>query len=70
MKSITVIFSLISIGLACNNSNAQETKIVVMNKYWAKEGKIEQVYNHRLFASEIRKKLGLAVGRVLLSTDV
>ena len=40
-----------------------------MNQYWAKDGMIEKVYKHRLYASEVRKKLGLKVGRVLLITE-
>lgn len=47
---------------------AQNKKIVVMNQYWAKDGKVQEVYQLRLHASEIRKELGLPVGRVLLKT--
>lgn len=51
------------------NVQAQESKkIIVMNQYWAKDGMIEEVYNHRLYASQVRKNLGLKVGRVLLNT--
>ncbi len=62
---------IILIVAACFHSNlfAQEEKIIVMNQYWAKDGKIEEVYQHRLYASEVRKNLGLAAGRVLLNTD-
>jgi hypothetical protein len=46
---------------------AQESKkIIVMNQYWAKDGMIEEVYKHRLYASQVRRNLGLKVGRVLL----
>ena len=52
------------------NVQAQDSKsIIVMNQYWAKDGMIEEVYNHRLYASQVRKNLGLKVGRVLLITD-
>lgn len=70
MKTIKILlFALILCSLI--PVQAQESKkIVVLNQYWAKEGKIEEVYKHRLYASEIRKKLGLAVGRVLLNTKL
>lgn len=42
-----------------------ENSIIVQNYYWAKDGKIEEVYAHRLYASQVRDSLGLAVGRVL-----
>ena len=41
-------------------------RILIQNHYWAKEGKIQEVYEHRLYASSVRKKLGFAEGRVLL----
>lgn len=43
--------------------------IIVQNYYWAKEGKIDEVYTHRLYASQVRDSLGLAVGRVLKRID-
>ncbi|MBN4085155.1 hypothetical protein JYT89_02300 [Flavobacteriaceae bacterium AH-315-B10] len=43
----------------------EDQKIIVQNSYWAKEGKIEEVFKHRLYASQVRDSLGLAVGRVL-----
>jgi len=50
---------------------ADERPIVVQNYYWANAGKIDAVYAHRLYASEVRDSLGLAVGRVLkrIGTD-
>ncbi len=52
------------------NVQAQDSKeIIVMNQYWAKDGMIEEVYKHRLYASQVRKNLGLKVGRVLLITE-
>ena len=52
------------------NVQAQESKkIIVMNQYWAKDGMIQEVYEHRLYASQVRKNLGLNVGRVLLTTE-
>ncbi len=68
MKSQALILLFITVSVSYNLM-AQETRIVIMNKYWAKEGKIEEVYQHRLYASEVRKKLGLEVGRVLLNTE-
>jgi hypothetical protein len=58
----------LSIALSFN-LQAQEKKIVVVNQYWAKNGKIQEVYQHRLYASEVRRELGLAVGRVLFNAD-
>lgn len=68
MKSC-ILFLLCILLLVSSNLLAQEKKIIVMNQYWSKEGKIEEVYQHRLYASEVRKQLGLAVGRVLLNTS-
>jgi hypothetical protein len=42
--------------------------IVVQNFYYALRGKPEEVYRWRLHASEVRARLGLAVGRVLRRT--
>ncbi len=42
--------------------------IVVQNLYYALPGKAEEVYHWRLHASEVRARLGLAVGRVLRRT--
>jgi len=66
MKSIFLLFILFT---PFSDLMAQETSIVVMNHYWAKEGKREEVYQHRLYASEVRKNIGLEVGRVLLNTE-
>ena len=64
------IFILLIITVSLNSSLiGQDTKIVVMNMYWAKEGKIEEVHQLRLYASEVRKKLGLEVGRVLFNKN-
>ncbi|MTI40236.1 hypothetical protein [Fulvivirga lutimaris] len=68
MKTKSFLLLLLTVFLV-SNSLAQDSKIIVMNQYWAKEGKIQEVYQHRLYASEVRKKLGLAVGRVLLNTE-
>ena len=62
------IIGIISLLFSCTEKTSTvqgEGAIVVQNYYWAKEGKIEEVYQHRLHASEVRKGLGLAVGRVL-----
>jgi hypothetical protein len=42
--------------------------IVVQNFYYALPGKADEVYRWRLHASEVRARLGLAVGRVLRRT--
>lgn len=42
-----------------------ERPIVVRNEYWAKEGLVDEVYRHRLHASDVRAELGLYRGRVL-----
>ena len=42
--------------------------IVVQNFYYALPGKADEVYRWRLHASEVRSRLGLAVGRVLRRT--
>lgn len=62
------IAPLLIVTLLAYSTNlcAQDKPIVVINQYWAKEGKIQEVYAHRLYASEVRKKLGLPVGQVLL----
>lgn len=67
MRIIFIFLALFTI-FSCTNTKDQEERIVIQNYYWAKEGKIEEVYQHRLYASEVRKKLGLEVGRVLKRT--
>src|SRR5271170_16851 len=42
--------------------------IVVQNFYYALPGKADEVYRWRMHASEVRRRLGLAVGRVLRRT--
>jgi len=46
-------------------TTAGGTAIVVQNFYYALPGKADEVYRWRLHASEVRARLGLAVGRVL-----
>jgi hypothetical protein len=43
--------------------------IVVQNMYWAKPGLEAQVYQWRLHASDVRARLGLPRGRVLLRQE-
>ncbi len=65
MKKIVPLLILV-LFLGSSTIEAQEDQaIIVQNYYWAKEGKIDKVYAHRLYASEVRDSLGLAVGRVL-----
>jgi hypothetical protein len=49
--------------------NAAPKAIVVQNFYYALPGKVDEVYRWRLHASEVRGRLGLAVGRVLKRTQ-
>ena len=70
-----VIFTILALGmiLSCSqhtqeSKESNEERILIQNYYWAKEGKIEEVYQHRLYASQVRQELGLAVGRVLKRT--
>lgn len=64
MKKLVICFLLLLTIASCTPK--EENTILVQNHYWAKEGKINDVFAHRLYASKVRKKLGLAVGRVLL----
>jgi len=65
MKIYVPVLVLIFL-LPFSKAKAQENqKIIVQNYYWAKEGKIEDVYKYRLYASQVRDSLGLTVGRVL-----
>jgi hypothetical protein len=52
-------------ALAGESVTAGEKAIVVQNFYYALPGKADDVYRWRLHASEVRARLGLAVGRVL-----
>ncbi len=70
MKLLISLVIIILFSFSCTNKNQGKNTIVVHNYYWAKEGKTEEVYAHRLYASEVRKELGLAVGRVLKRTKV
>lgn len=77
MRSSLLFLVTILCFFTCTSTESQEKapisevkeKIIIQNYYWAKEGKIEEVYQHRLYASQVRKELGLAVGRVLKRTD-
>ncbi len=65
MKKLFPLLFLALFLLSLKINAQEEQAIVVQNYYWAKEGKIDEVYAHRLYASEVRDSLGLAVGRVL-----
>jgi hypothetical protein len=66
MKVKNLILPLfLIVCMSCSTAKKQDNAIVVQNSYWAKEGKIDEVYQHRLYASYVRDSLGLAVGRVL-----
>ena len=65
MKKLIPLF-ILALFLSSSSILTQENQpIIVQNYYWAKEGKIDEVYTHRLYASQVRDSLGLAVGRVL-----
>ena len=55
-------------ALAGTPATAAAEPIVVQNFYYALPGKADEVYRWRLHASEVRARLGLAVGRVLRRT--
>jgi hypothetical protein len=65
MKGYLHLFVLILCSFSLTALAQERKTIIVQNYYWAKEGKIDEVYAHRLYASEVRDSLGLAVGRVL-----
>jgi len=66
MKKIVPLLLLVFfLGFLTTEAQEEDTTIIVQNYYWAKEGKIDEVYAHRLYASQVRDSLGLAVGRVL-----
>jgi len=62
--------SLVSDAYALSRTPATAAgkAIVVQNFYYALPGKADEVYRWRLHASEVRVRLGLAVGRVLRRT--
>jgi len=53
------------VGCQSRQEPISTSTIVVQNYYWAKPGLVEEVYQQRLLASEIRAKFGHPVGRVL-----
>lgn len=65
----TLAFCSASVGgtraSPASHTSSLETAIVVQNFYYALPGKADEVYLWRLHASEVRTRLGLAVGRVL-----
>ena len=65
MKKIFPLLILVVFLFSSTIKEHEDHSITVQNYYWAKEGKIDEVYAHRLYASEVRDSLGLAVGRVL-----
>jgi hypothetical protein len=67
MKSYEFIRLAIVAAAMClaTAATAAEKAIVVQNFYYALPGKADEVYRWRLHASEVRARLGLAVGRVL-----
>lgn len=71
MKTFILMMSFCMMVLL-NTGVAEQTQkspvlspIVVQNYYFAKAGKMEEVYRWRLHASDVREKLGLRRGRVL-----
>jgi hypothetical protein len=55
-------------ALSAAPATADGKAIVVQNFYYALPGKADEVYRWRLHASEVRGRLGLAIGRVLRRT--
>jgi hypothetical protein len=56
-------------ALSGTSATAAGEAVIVQNFYYALPGKADDVYRWRLHASEIRARLGLAVGRVLRRTQ-
>jgi len=67
MKHLSLIFIISITFFSCGKQEPITNTILVQNYYWAKDGMIDEVYEHRMYASHIRDSLGLAVGRVLLN---
>ncbi len=63
-RSPVIDAQTLSVAPSKDNTKA----IVVQNFYYALPGKADEVYRWRLHASEVRARLGLAVGRVLRRT--
>lgn len=61
--------ALAMLALCCGSNAYADDAIVVQNLYYPKPGQEQAVLKTRLEASEVRRKLGLAVGRVLLRTS-
>jgi hypothetical protein len=67
IRGVTVL----ALGLLLGTGSRADEKVrpggpvVVQNFYYALPGKADEVYRWRLHASEVRARLGLAVGRVL-----
>lgn len=63
---ILVSVPLLAVSAAKVDTGGQASgAIVVRNAYWAREGMVEEVYRHRVHASDVRAGLGLYRGRVL-----
>lgn len=74
MKRPTLSTALLVLSLAAaagaqqatpSQGPADDGPIIVQNSYWAKPGMEEEVYQHRLYASQVRASIGLPAGRVL-----
>jgi hypothetical protein len=66
MKIGVVLILFVSLlAIAGEPQTGPSGKIIVQNYYYAKPGKVEEVYEWRIHASDVREKLGLRRGRVL-----
>ena len=60
------LFAAIPAAAPARSTAAQPAQMIVaQNYYYAKPGKVDEVYRWRLHASDVRARLGFARGRVL-----
>ena len=60
------IGALTSMATIGKPARAQQTKrFIVQNNYWALPGKAEEVFQWRIYASDVRERLGFWRGQVL-----
>ncbi len=67
----TVAAQRASTAVSAPNASDPSTRLVVQNYCYAKPGKVDEVYQWRLHASEVRARLGLARGvNAFQSSDI
>jgi hypothetical protein len=72
LRPSRILAATLAALLACGDSSQAQThsqRLVVQNFYYALPGKVQEVYELRLRASEVRAALGLPRGRVLRRTS-